>query len=228
MASSLRAQQTIINAPSVDQTPQGKWFALHESQIRSWDPGRYWQTTHFLTYGVTSRVEAAVTVYNVGSPFKRYAAVGMGWKTAQPIPWLSQRAPGWEPKIGAGQMLAIPLRGERVGVWSYAQASVRTPGSHTRVTGGISDGPVAMFGKSTTHFVGSVEQPLAAIPGAAGHRLHNFTLLAEWWSGQHEFGDLVAGGNWHRGHNVVIVGYKWANLPGTKADALVIEIGRTF
>ncbi|MFY7950297.1 MAG: hypothetical protein ACOVRP_13875, partial [Gemmatimonas sp.] len=45
------AQQTVINAPSVDQTPKGRVFALHESQVRTWGDTSFWQTTHFVTYG---------------------------------------------------------------------------------------------------------------------------------------------------------------------------------
>lgn len=225
---SLSAQQTVINAPSVDQTPKGRVFALHESQLRAWGDTSFWQTTHFVTYGVSKHLELAVTAYNIGTPLKRLATLGVGWKGAVEIPGLASRAPKWEPKVGAGQMVAIPLRGQRVGVWSYLQTSARLPGTRTRLMAGISDGPPAMFGKATTHFMGSFEQPLAALPGALGHALHNVTLLGEWWAGQHEFADFVPGFNYHRGKTVIILGYKLANTPGTKGDGLVFEIGRTF
>lgn len=224
----LGAQQTVINAPSVDQTPRGKVFALHESQLRAWGDTSFWQTTHFVTYGVTQHLELAVTAYNIGTPLKRVATLGVGWKGAVGIPGLASRAPRWEPRVGAGQMVALPLRGERVGVWSYLHSSVRLPVLRTRLTGGISDGPPGMFGTATTHFVGSFEQPLAALPGALGHALHDVTLLGEWWSGQHEFADFVPGFNWHRGKSVVIVGYKFTNAPGTRGDGVVLEFGRVF
>lgn len=222
------SQQTVINAPSVDQTPTGRVFALHESQIRAWADTSYWQTTHFVTYGVTRHLELAVTAYNIGTPLKRLATLGVGWKGAVEIPGLSARARTWEPKVGAGQMVAIPLRGERLGMWSYLQTSARVPRLRTRLMAGVSDGPPAMFGKATTHFMGSFEQPLAALPRALGRALHDVTLLGEWWAGQHEFADFVPGFNWHRGKTVVIVGYKLANAPGTRGDGIVFEIGRTF
>ncbi len=225
---SASAQQTVINAPSVDQTPKGRVFALHESQLRAWGDTSFWQSTHFVTYGVSKHVELAVTAYNIGTPLKRVATLGVGWKGAVEIPGLAARAPSWEPKVGAGQMVAIPLRGERLGVWSYLQASARLPVARTRLMAGVSDGPPAMFGKATTHFMGSFEQPLAALPGALGHALHDFTILGEWWAGQHEFADFVPGFNYHRGKTVIILGYKLANTPGTKGDGLVFEIGRTF
>lgn len=225
---SASAQQTVINAPSVDQTPKGRVFALHESQVRAWGDTSYWQTTHFVTYGVTRHVELAVTAYNIGTPLKRLAALGVGWKGATDIPGLAQRAPVWEPKVGAGQMVAIPLRGERLGVWSYLQSSIRLPKLRTRLMAGVSDGPPAMFGKATTHFMGSFEQPLAVLPGALGDALHDITVLGEWWAGQHEFADFVPGFNYHKGKTVVILGYKLANTPGTRGDGIVIEVGRTF
>lgn len=225
---SLSAQQTVINTPSVDQTAKGRVFALHESQVRQWGDTSFWQTTHFVTYGVARNLELAVTAYNIGTPLKRLATLGVGWKGAADIPGVAAHAPQWEPKIGAGQMVAIPLRGERLGVWSYLQASARLPGLRTRLMAGVSDGPPAMFGKATTHFMGSFEQPLAVLPGALGHTLHDFTLLGEWWAGQHEFADFVPGFNWHRGKSVVILGYKFANTPGTRSDGIVIEFGRTF
>ena len=221
-------QQTVINAPSIDQTPQGRVFALHESQIRAWQDTSYWQTTHFVTYGVTRHLEFAATAYNIGTPLKRLAALGVGWKGAVDVPSLSARAPRWELKVGAGQMLALPLRGERVGLWSYAQASARVPRVRTRLTAGISDGPPAVFGQATTHFVGSFEQPLSALPGRLGRALHDVTLLGEWWAGRHEFGDFVPGLNWHHGKSVVILGYKLTNKPGTRGDGIVLEFGRTF
>jgi hypothetical protein len=222
------SQQTVINAPSIDQTPKGRVFALHESQIRAWQDTSYWQTTHFVTYGVTPHLELAATAYNLGTPLKRLAALGVGWKGAVDVPVLSARAPQWEVKVGAGQMLAIPLRGERLGVWSYLQTSARLPVARTRLTAGISDGPPAMFGVATTHFVGSFEQPLGVLPGAVGRVLHDVTLLGEWWGGRHEFGDFVPGFNWHRGKSVVILGYKLTNKPGTRGDGIVFEVGRTF
>lgn len=224
----LSAQQTVINAPSVDQTAKGRIFALHETQVRAWGDTSFWQTTHFVTYGITRHVELAVTAYNIGTPLKRLATLGVGWKGATEIPGLATRAPTWEPKVGAGQMVAIPLRGERLGVWSYLQSSIRLPKLRTRLMAGVSDGPPAMFGKATTHFMGSFEQPLAALPGALGEALHDFTLLGEWWAGQHEFADFVPGFNYHKGKTVVILGYKLANTPGTAGDGIVFELGRTF
>jgi len=55
------AQQTIINVSSLDQTPRGKNFTLHESQLRHWGGRSYWYTTNFYTSGITDRLELAAT-----------------------------------------------------------------------------------------------------------------------------------------------------------------------
>ena len=225
------AQQTIINVPSVEQTKEGRFFYLHESQVRAWDHNDYWLTTNFFTYGLTKRFEVALTTYNIGTPTKANQAIGLGWKTAQPL-W-ENSLPQWEIKLGAGQMMPINLRGKGVGLWSYGQASFRLPTVGTRLMGGISNGPDELFGKNTTHFIGSVEQPLTglgqAIGGGLGKIIGETAIVAEWFAGSHEFGDFVPGVNWHDDNGwVVIFGYKFSNTPGRQNDGIIIEIGKTF
>jgi hypothetical protein len=212
----LPGQQTIINVPSVDQTPRGRFFALHETQLRTWNPKPYWVSTNFLTYGLTDRIELAATIYNIGVPNKPYQAVALGWKTAQPV--LRSQLPGWEITVGAGQMLPVSLTGKGDGLWNYAQVAWRLPVVRTRLMAGLSNGTRNLFGKRTTHMIASFEQPLA------GH----WNLLGEWWSGTHDFADFVPGLNYHWGTNVVIVGYKVSNIPGSIGDGLILEFGRTF
>lgn len=225
------AQQTIINVPSVDQTKEGRFFYLHESQVRDWDGNSYWLTTNFLTYGVTKRFEVALTTYNIGTPVQPNQAIGVGWKTAQPI--LAKTLPKWELKLGAGQMLPVNLRGKGAGLWSYGQASARVPGLGLRLMGGVSNGPDELFGRNTTHFIGSFEQPLTGlgdrIGGPVGKVVRDMAILGEWWSGTHEFADFVPGLNWHDDDGwVVIVGYKFSNTPGRSGDGIILEIGKTF
>lgn len=208
------AQQTIINAPSIEQTPRGTMFYLHESQVRAWDGRRFWLSTNFLTRGLTDRVEMALTLYNAGSVVVPTTAAGTGWKAAWPLDTASR----WEPKLGGGQMLILNLRGSGVGLWSYGLASLRVPRLGLRLTGGPSAGPPQLFGRATVHFIGTFEQPLA------GH----VSLIGEWWSGRHELGDFVPGLNWHSKRFVVVVGYKLSNAPGTASDALIVEAGVFF
>jgi hypothetical protein len=63
----VQAQQAIVNMPSADITPAGKHFVMHETQMRSWNPGRYWYGTNFYCYGVGRDTELTVTNWNTGN-----------------------------------------------------------------------------------------------------------------------------------------------------------------
>jgi hypothetical protein len=218
MSRQLFAQQTIINMPSVDQTERGRFFALHESQARNWDGNSFWLTTNFFTYGITENFEAALTVYNVGSPTAPNTVVGTGWKGRRALlhsqPWAKKA----ELYGFAGQMVLTSLRGKGVGLWNYAALSARTPVTGTRFVAGISDGTRQLFKKRTTHAIVSLEQPLPA----------HLTFVTEWWSGTHDFADLVPGFTWHTGRWIVVAAYKFSNTPGTKTDGVILELGRKF
>jgi len=212
----LGAQQTIINVPSLDQTPRGTNFILHESQVRAWDGTRYWYTTNFYTRGLTDRLEFAVTAYNLGSPASRYAAGSVGYKAAWPL--RLRALAGWRPQVGVGQMLHLSTRGRGAGVWSYAQGAVTIPGLGTRIMAGASQGTPQVFGERSVHFIGSYEHPVTK----------HVALLGEWWSGRHEFGDFVPGLNVHWDRWVLIGGYKVSNKPGRATDGLILELGLKF
>lgn len=64
----------------------------------------------------------------------------------------------------------------------------------------------------------SLEQPLPA----------HVTFVTEWWSGTHDFADLVPGLTWHSGQWIAVAGYKFSNIPGTKTDGIILELGRKF
>ena len=215
-AGGAEAQQTIINVPSLEQTPRGTHFALHESQIRDWGGRSFWYTTNFLTYGLTDRVEVAATVYNLGAPASRYAAGSVGYKTAMPVRW--RPLARWQPQAGFGQMLHWSLRGRGADVWSYGQGAVTVPRLGTRLMAGVSHGTPQVFGKRSAHFIGSYEQPLGK----------HVALLGEWWAGRHEFGDFVPGFNVHAGPWVLVGGYKFSNKPGTVTDGIIVEVGRRW
>lgn len=210
------AQQTIINVPSLDQTARGKNFFLHESQVRDWDGRSYWYTTNFYTRGLTENVEFAATAYNLGTPSNRHAAASVGYKAAFDVPLRSLAR--LRPQAGFGQMLHWSLRGRGADVWSYAQGAVTLPKVGTRLMAGVSHGTPQVFGKRSTHFIGSYEQPIT----------EHVALLGEWWAGRHEFGDFVPGFNVHWGSWVVVAGYKLSNKPGTATDGLILELGRKW
>lgn len=227
LANALFGQQTIINLPSADQTPKGKFFALHESQVRAWQPGQYWATTNFFTYGVSDEFELCLTQYQLGLPAQPYAAVGVGYKYTTPsFAFLPEHL---ELKLTLGQMLTFSATGKGVGVWSYALGSFRVPLLETRLAAGVSFGPRASFGTtgqigflgvSTVHFVCSFEQPLT----------EHINLLGEWFSGDnHENAYFIPGINYHSKDIILILGYKIANTrEGQISNGFVLEIGRFF
>jgi hypothetical protein len=214
----LFSQQTIINMPSVDQTERGRVFALHESQARNWDGASFWYTTNFVTYGVTDNFEAAVTVYNAGSPTAPNTVVGTGWKGRRALLPAQQWARTAEVHAFAGQMVLTSVRGKGVGLWNYAALSARAPLARTRFVAGVSNGSRQLFKKQTTHAIVSLEQPLPA----------HLTFVTEWWSGTHDFADLVPGVTWHSGRWIVVAAYKLSNVPGTRTDGVILELGRKF
>jgi len=240
------AQQTIVNLPSADQTPAGHFFFLHESQARPWDPDTFWNATNFLTYGVTNTFELCLTTYNLeiagNAPRKPYSAVGFGYKTAQPLFHDALEQAGLselEPKATFGQMVTVSLDGLGSGLWSYGHLSFRLPVLHTRLAAGISMGSRQIFGgearqfiaTNKINFIGSIEHPITK----------EFGLVAEWFAGEHEMGDLVPGFIYHNKQHefVIILGYKISNSSmaegnpfGTtllrRGNGIIFEIGKTF
>ncbi|HEX5817723.1 MAG TPA: hypothetical protein VFY20_02525 [Gemmatimonadales bacterium] len=215
-ASTARAQRTVINLPSADQTAKGEFFALHESNFRAWGDDGYYATTNFLTYGISARVEAAFTVYNLGAPVADNRALGVGYKASLPVQHLAPVIPDFT--LTFGQMGIVGLDGGG-GLWTYGHLSGRVPGLGTRIAAGASAGPEVLFGaEDKAHFIAFVEHPLPA----------HFFLVAEWFSGEHAYGDLVPGITWRHGGVVAVLGYKISNAPGSSTDGMVVEVGTTF
>ncbi len=214
-----QAQQTIINLPSADQTPGGKFFYLHESQVRSWQPGSYWATTNFLTYGITDDIEACLTQYQFGYPEQPYSAIGFGYKATKQF--FAESLPDLELKLSFGQMFPISTTGLGIGVWTYGFASFRLPVLQTRLAVGVSQSPRQNFGINTVVMTASFEQPIT----------DHINILGEWFAGQfHENAYFIPGFNYHTKTLVIIVGYKIANLPGDpkSQNGVVLEIGFFF
>jgi hypothetical protein len=246
----LYSQQTIVNLPSADQTQAGHFFALHETQLRLWEPETFWTSTNFLTYGVSETFEVCLTTYNIDlagtAPFKPYTALGFGYKMAQPLFATALRDAGMgylEPKLTLGQMVTVSLDGLGTGLWSYGHLSFRLPTLQTRLAGGLSMGSRQIFGGESRQFIstdkisfiGSIEQPI-------WHDEHQEIGFAmEWFAGSHELADLVPGFVYHNHEHefLVVLGYKISNSSlnegtpiGTtiarKGNGIIFEIGKTF
>ena len=214
LAGEVRAQQAIINMPSADITPRGQIFLMHETQVRSWEPGRYWYGTNFLTYGAGKNTELALTTYNHGGPQTPNAAVGVGFKTG--IPLFRQSLAEREVQLTVGNMMILSTTGRGVGTFIYGHGSLRLPGSGTRVTAGISGGTDELFKRDTIHFIGALE-----------HKLNKrWMLTAEWFSGRHDFGFLTPGVLFHPTPDTVfVVGYKIPNHQSNGKSGFVVEFG---
>jgi hypothetical protein len=214
---SAHAQQAIINMPSADITPKGQHFYMHETQMRTQQPGRSWSGTNFYAYGVGKSTELAVTSYNMGSPWSSYAATGLGFKSSPQI--MKDRYKNQELKLTVGQMLILNHAGRGVGSFSYSHLSMRLPKLRTRLTGGGFHGTSQLFGVRTANFLGGIEQPL-------GKR---FILLSEWLRGDHQMGYFIPGVLFHPSHNqMIVVGYKIPNNPNDGKSGWVLEWGITF
>lgn len=208
------AQQAIISLPSADQTPAGKHFLMHETQLSSLRP-LDWGATHFYTYGLTDKVELAVTLYNMTRPSTRNLSLGIGFKAAERL--LEDRWPDREVQFTYGAMLAPSLDGQGLGSWSYALGSFRVPRWETRLSLGAGHGSRQVLDKEATALMLGVEHPL---PG-------HFVLVGEWFSGRHNTANAIAGLLYHTDEWIFVAGYKVPN-DRTKSHGLVFEIGRFF
>ena len=206
------AQQAIINLPSADQTPRGKQFFMHETQLAGSNPTA-WAMTHFYTYGVTDRFELAATLYNLRTPRSDNTTLGVGFKGAERL--LTGRFPDREVQLTYGYMLPVSLQGRGVGTWAYSHLSARIPKLETRITAGGGYASRQVLDKDAWTFLGGIEQPLP----------HHFVLVMEWFSGRHNSSNLIPGLLYHSKNWIFVTGYKFPNDP-VERHGLVLEVGR--
>ena len=83
---------------------------------------------------------------------------------------------------------------------------------------GTSQGTRQLFNQNTTHAMLSLEQSLAA----------HFTFVTEWWSGTHNYADLVPRLTWHSGRWISVAACKLSNVAGSRSDGIILELGRKF
>lgn len=190
---------------------------MHETQMRTWQPGRYWYGTNFYCYGVADNTEFAITTYAEGRPKSNEASVGIGFKTAQPL--IRKRDDPQEWKITAGQMMVINYRGQGVGSFSYGHLSFRLPHVRTRITAGGFYATKQLVKVNTGNYLMGLEHPI-------GKR---WILLTEWVRGDHDFGFVIPGVLFHPSKKQFIVaGYKIPNRLSNGRHGLVLEYGIVF
>ncbi|MDP3278791.1 MAG: hypothetical protein Q8Q09_26605 [Deltaproteobacteria bacterium] len=216
--------------PAADTTADRQFFLMHESQLRLWGRSPYWSGTYFLTYGVGSHTEVALTLFDVG--VDRHGALygnttlAAGFKSV--LPFARASAPELELGLITGAMALSSLRDGSFGGWMYAIPTFRLPLLRTRISAGVSYASEQLYGQGYNQFsfAASIEQPLP-IPGTRG-----FSLVAEWFSGSHELSNLIVGATWHL-HPALILVLGW-KIPTRdqffhlNEQALVAEIGVYF
>lgn len=216
--SSAHAQQAIISMPAADITPEGTFFVMHETQTRFWERP-YWNTTHFLTYGVGHNTELAATLFNVGIPSTGNATLALGAKSY--IPFFERELPRSELRLNLGAMALISLDNQGVGAWVYGLTSFRLPVLRTRLGAGFSYATPQLYEATALSVMLSIEQP---IPGIRG-----LSLVGEWFSGSHDLSNLIVGLTYHPNPRwIFVLGWKVPTRDQhmhVNEQALVAEVG---
>ena len=214
------ATQTIFNVPSADVTPKEHLFFLQEVQTTPWNTDTTFIGTTYSAVGIGHNTELDATLFNVASPASQNMTIGVGFKSAMPIPGLKEKFPEREIKLTVGSNILLGLDGNGVGNWTYAHLSGRVPKLNTRLTAGISYGTRQVFGQETTAFIAGVEQPITK----------KFNIIGDWYSGsEHWAGYLIVGGSYALPKNTTLyAGYQIPNSPNVGTGGFVIELGRIF
>lgn len=215
-SSEARAQSLIVSVPNTDVTPAGKAMIAHESQLNVWSqPTPRWNSFTFATAGIGHNIELAATLFGVSRPGSGNVALAVGYKHRVPL----DPSSAWEPVVAFGQMFPVSLSGQGVGTWTYGAASVRLPGLRTRFTAGPSYGTRQIFGEVTASMLLGIEQPLN----------QKVSLIADWFSGNHELGALVPGVQFNVSHElIVIAGFKLPNSPKAGVPSALVEVTFEF
>lgn len=214
------AEQTVFNVPNADVTEKGHVFLQEEAQFRGWNPDAFLNNTAYLATGVGYNTEACATVYNIGAPDTGLLSLGLGFKSAIPIPYLKEQFPKQEFKLIVGSEILVGLEGNGVGNWTYVELSGRIPKLNTRLTAGVDYGGRQVFGVNRGSFLGAVEQPITK----------NFGVQADWFSGTEHFaGFLIAGGYYKLPKNTTLyVGYQFPNSERSGTSGFCIELAKMF
>lgn len=217
------AQQTIFNVPSADVTEKGHLFLQEEAQFNEWagQNDNFYLGTTYTAVGIGHNTELDATLFGVSSPDNPPdIALGLGFKSAIPIPGLKEKFPEREIKLIVGSEMLLGLEGNGVGNWTYVELSGRLPKINTRLTGGVSYGGRQVFGLNTVSAVAGVEQPITK----------NFGLQADWYSGgEHFAGFLIAGFNYKLPKDTILyVGYQIPNTPRNGITGFCIELAKIF
>lgn len=217
---SANAMQTIFNVPSADVTEKGHIFLQQEAQTTPWNTDTALLSTSYSAYGIGHNTELDATLFNVASPATQNISIGVGFKSAIPIPGLKEKFPEREFKLTVGSDMLIGLEGNGVGNWSYAHLSGRIPKLNTRLTAGVSYGGRQVFGVNTFSFIGGVEQPVTK----------KLNIIGDWFSGSEHFaGFLITGFSYALPKNSTLyAGVQIPNSTRVGTPGFVFELAKIF
>lgn len=217
-------QSLIAGIPSADVAHKQKLEWTHESQIGIKNSDIKWNSFNFLCYGIADQTELTVSLLNVDNDNSRNLVYAAGAKRY--FNFLNNGKFNLRLTTGGNLLLK---KGYNAGHWVYSHLSLKSKKLKTRITAGISSGTHHLFGKDklkkqngeyifktnqTTCFIGGFEQPLNK----------KYSLLADWYSGDHELAAFIAAGQINFGKNNMIIGYKIPNYPSEiNSNAIIIE-----
>lgn len=219
-STSVEAMQTVFNVPSADVMDKGKFFFQEEAQFKPWNPDSYYYGTTYTAYGIGHNTEIDVNLFNYASPALENITMGVGFKSAIPIPGLKEKYPKREYKLTVGTNILIGLEGNGVGNWTYAHLSGRVPKANTRLSAGVSYGGRQVFGENSVSFIAAVEQPVTK----------KLSLIGDWMSGNETWGGvLIVGASYELPKNTTLyAGYQIPNNPQISDPGFVIQLAKKF
>jgi hypothetical protein len=218
LSSAAYSQSVIVSVPNTVVVPKQSTMLAHESQFNTWTFDKaYWNSFSFACYGVGYNTEVCATLFGVSRPGSSNLAVAVGFKSIVPI--FTESTHEIEPTLSFGQMIPVSLSGRGVGTWTYGVSSIKVPGLHTRLTGGLSYGTRQIFGRDILCFMGGYEQPLS----------EKLFFIGDWYGGRHDLGAAVIAGQYNfTPHIILIVGYKIPNSALAGPQAIISEITYEF
>lgn len=218
------AQSLILGIPNADIAHKGVIEITHESQIGFTRPTS-WNSFNIVTYGLNDRTELTANLINLDESFLPGSTFAAGGKYVLPLGAPKRE---WKLTVGSNLGYAPRINYDPWGLFSYAHLSMRIPRLRTRLSGGLSYGTPHFFGFRYTRLPGESRPSrqettrMSMMAGVEQPLTEHLSFVADWFSGNHAQGALIAGFQYDWGPQALLLAYKRANGDAAK-DALVLE-----
>ncbi len=221
---SLHSQSLIVGIPSADVAEKGHIEFTHESQVNTWSTPKSWNSFNFLCFGIGKSTELTATFNNLNNQGSENMSAGLGAKHVFKL----SKENKYESKLTIGGNLLYSLNRKDVGFWTYSHFSFRLPKTKTRLTAGLSYGTEQSFGfrkvlLQESNFSLEPQRPFSLMVGFEQPLSKHVSLVADWFSGDHDLAALISGVQIDIGHHVLIFGYKMPNDFNRAGQAVVLE-----